>query len=220
VASHISNAFSNQGNPEHQKEIDKYSDQILALALLFISKQITRAQYTQRHLELTETAIVAGIIIAGGVLTAAQSVNFLKEQLVIARESTRKLADDIQNGRYTATEERPDEMVRNQLLNRLALWTFTVGGAYVVGQRTRPPTLINFEDTIVELEPYYDWMFGETEDHCVDCLEFSQAGPQPQSYWERRPPPQSPDLACGGWRCDCWYREIPVDEVVEMLVSA
>jgi len=48
----------------------------------------------------------------------------------------------------------------------------------------------------------FKWEFGATEEHCDDCL--NRAGQvKTGQEWQDDILPQSHDLACGGWRCDC-----------------
>jgi len=212
----MANIFVNDGNEEHNREMRRYFAAILALALLFIDGRINRQQYTSRQIELTEAALVAGIVAAGGVLTADKAIAYLREQRIIGIEGTRQLANDLAAGRYTPTDELPADIADTQLRNRLGLWTFTAGSAYAIGQLVRPPTLVNIDGVVIDLEPHYDWIFGATEKHCRDCLPFEAAGIRPQSYWDARPQPQSPNLDCKGFRCDCWYREVSVEEVLAL----
>lgn len=48
-----------------------------------------------------------------------------------------------------------------------------------------------------------EWVLGPTKDHCVDCARLAGKVKR-SSYWQREGiAPQSHDLACGGWRCQC-----------------
>ena len=54
-----------------------------------------------------------------------------------------------------------------------------------------------------EDEPRYTWRLGATERHCSDCLRLN-GQTHTASEWTRAGiRPQSPDLECGGWNCDC-----------------
>jgi len=47
------------------------------------------------------------------------------------------------------------------------------------------------------------WVLGPTKDHCIDCSRLNGKTKR-ASQWERAGiRPQSPALACGGWRCLC-----------------
>lgn len=47
------------------------------------------------------------------------------------------------------------------------------------------------------------WVLGKTEEHCTDCLRYSQMKPHRLSWFLERKMPRSPDLACKGFHCDC-----------------
>jgi len=52
-------------------------------------------------------------------------------------------------------------------------------------------------------EPRYVWRLGATEKSCVDCL-FWNGKTLTASDWRRTGiAPNSPDLACNGYRCRC-----------------
>lgn len=54
-----------------------------------------------------------------------------------------------------------------------------------------------------EPEPRYVWRLGATEKHCRDCARLN-GQVHTASEWARAGiRPQSADLECGGWRCDC-----------------
>ena len=54
----------------------------------------------------------------------------------------------------------------------------------------------------------YAWELGATEQHCEDCLTYSELGARPRSFWKeiastRGHYPRSSALACSGVYCDC-----------------
>jgi hypothetical protein len=56
------------------------------------------------------------------------------------------------------------------------------------------------------------WRLGDTEEHCEDCLNY-QGRTYRASTWNRYGiRPQSFELACGGWNCDCRFE--PTDAPV------
>lgn len=60
----------------------------------------------------------------------------------------------------------------------------------------------------------YKWVVGNTE-HCEDCLALNGAVATGEAWEEARGRgvyPQSRDLECGGWRCQCELR--PTDDPV------
>jgi hypothetical protein len=59
-------------------------------------------------------------------------------------------------------------------------------------------------------DPYLEWQLGATEKHCTDCA-FLNGQIKRASEWRAAGiKPQSPDLECGGWNCDC--RLVVVDK--------
>lgn len=52
-----------------------------------------------------------------------------------------------------------------------------------------------------------EWVLGDTEDHCPDCLANSRLKPKRVKWWrEERGLPRDKDLACHGYNCDCTLR--------------
>ena len=54
------------------------------------------------------------------------------------------------------------------------------------------------------------WHLGQTEDHCVDCLNYDNQV-KTADDWKAEKQPQSRELECGGWRCDCTLSPVKVD---------
>jgi hypothetical protein len=70
------------------------------------------------------------------------------------------------------------------------------------------------EDRIEEIkegavEQNYEWVLGATAVHCSDCLRLNGQVHSASEWRAAGISPQSPDLECGGWNCDC--RLYPVD---------
>jgi hypothetical protein len=83
------------------------------------------------------------------------------------------------------------------LVNRAAnLWTRARDGAFSLGQ------------TYNRDDPYYEWELGATEKHCRDCLMLNGRVHKASDWrllgWQ----PQSPDLECGGFNCDCRFTQV------------
>lgn len=49
----------------------------------------------------------------------------------------------------------------------------------------------------------YEWVLGDTEEHCIDCLRLNGQKHRLKDWMRRNLIPQSDTLACGGWHCDC-----------------
>jgi len=49
------------------------------------------------------------------------------------------------------------------------------------------------------------WMYGDTIDHCPDCSQYQGKIFRKSEWNEVGAMPQSKELACGGWQCDCYF---------------
>lgn len=83
-----------------------------------------------------------------------------------------------------------------RLASRLGLWVNTAIGAFTSGQ-------VDAEPVPGEPEPRYTWRLGATEQHCGDCLRLDGVTLTASEWARAGIKPQSPQLECGGWRCDC-----------------
>ncbi len=202
------------GDDEFDKRVDEYLALILALAIAYRDGKISRETYEREHIRATEAAIVAGLFLSGGVISNLLVQKFLSENRIIARNSARKLSRAIRDGEFTVVESGDADTVAieteaklKKLINRLTLWTFTVGASRVIGQLTAKPKPVRNDDGDVDIaEPMMTWVLGETE-HCGTCETASDQGAQPQSYWANLAAvgimPQGGGLECGGWNCQC-----------------
>jgi len=81
--------------------------------------------------------------------------------------------------------------------------------------RTWANKLLGFESigkTYDRENKFYVWRLGNTEQHCVDCLRLNGQVHTADQWRRAGIQPQSPDLTCGGWRCDCQLEEHPGPE--------
>lgn len=93
--------------------------------------------------------------------------------------------------------ERARERFRagwQKLVNRVNLWRNQGNNAYNNGIVDSEPTAD---------EPRYMWQLGNTERHCSDCLNLNGQIKTAAEWRAAGIQPQSPDLECGGWNCDC-----------------
>ena len=49
----------------------------------------------------------------------------------------------------------------------------------------------------------YEWVLGNTEEHCRDCVKLDGQRHRMKTYYAKGIIPQSDVLECGGWHCDC-----------------
>lgn len=168
----------------------------------------------RREMERIVRAALLLAFVTGGadVTTSPEAERKLREQIRLQLNSIDVLADDIYSGRYSrraVRDARPGlpmqtaDEGRAKLLNRLALWTFTLGGVYHAGQTFAPSFLVNGVPT----EPTYVWRYDPSKKHCTDCARLNGVVLTADEWRRAGIDPQSPDLECGGWRCGC-YREL------------
>lgn len=77
-----------------------------------------------------------------------------------------------------------------------SLWSNNITSTETLGQ------------TLNRQDNWYMWQFGATEKHCKDCARFNGQIHRASEWRAAGIRPQSPDLECGGFNCDC--RLIPV----------
>lgn len=76
------------------------------------------------------------------------------------------------------------------------LWATSLDGAYSLGQ------------TFNQADPWLQWQLGRTEKHCKDCLHLNGQIHRASEWQAAGIQPQSGDLECGGWNCDCRLVEV------------
>lgn len=89
------------------------------------------------------------------------------------------------------------QIVTNVTNRVAALWTRAHEGVYAEGQ-------VNSRQ-----EVWLMWELGKTERHCSSCLALNGQIHTAAEWRSAGIRPQSPDLRCGGWNCDCRLTEIP-----------
>jgi hypothetical protein len=99
--------------------------------------------------------------------------------------STKGLLDDLRE-RF---EGAP--VIAGLLLRIAQLWTRSYDGMISKGQTYAPD------------DPTYVWRLGATERHCRDCQNLDGQVHTASEWRAAGIRPQSPDLECGGWNCDC-----------------
>lgn len=89
-------------------------------------------------------------------------------------------------------------VVASRLLSRVrTLW------------RNAPLRTENIARTYDRDDPWYRWELGATEKHCKDCLHLNGQIHRASEWRAAGIRPQSPDLECGGWNCDCKLVLVP-----------
>ena len=105
--------------------------------------------------------------------------------------------------------ERAKSRFRNgwqKLVGRVSLWINQGNNAYNTGIVDSEPG---------PDEPRYMWKLGSTERHCSDCLNLNGQIKTASEWRTAGIQPQSPDLECGGWNCDCSFVLVTVEESIQ-----
>lgn len=76
------------------------------------------------------------------------------------------------------------------LLSRVDIWV------------TRYAELRNMGKSMACANQKMEWVLGPTKDHCKSCQRLAGKVKR-ASQWQAHVLPQSHDLECGGWRCQC-----------------
>lgn len=63
--------------------------------------------------------------------------------------------------------------------------------------------LITWANTELAGNEKLQWVYGETEEHCRDCATYVGRVYRARAWARVGALPQSRELECGGWRCDC-----------------
>lgn len=85
-------------------------------------------------------------------------------------------------------------MSEAQILARIDLYAENTKRAYEAGQIVA---------TIEADDGFLVWRFGATEQHCADCFRLNGQVHKASKWESAGIAPKSPDLACGGYHCDC-----------------
>lgn len=93
----------------------------------------------------------------------------------------------------------------DRLVSRLGLWVNKGIAAFNRG-------IVEREPIPGEIEPRYMWVLGNTERHCSDCLSLNGQIKTASEWATAGIEPQSPDLECGGWNCDCRLELVPNEQ--------
>lgn len=67
--------------------------------------------------------------------------------------------------------------------------------------------------------PLMQWNLGATEQHCPDCYSFDGVTKPFNEWYDSGFLPQSKNLACGGWNCDCSLNRVE-EKSLEMAYAS
>lgn len=130
-------------------------------------------------------------------------MNPLKKFKDQARKSARKIIGVVERFKREGLSGRD---IVGKLKSRLNLWQN-------VGKEIFGKGLIEEPQIPGIPEKRYRWQLGATEEHCADCSRL-QGKVLTASEWKSIGiRPQSRDLECGGWNCDCVFIETDAESV-------
>lgn len=117
------------------------------------------------------------------------------------QEFTNKFVNELfvslMNARASGDPQQVED-VRNRFTNRLVLWQDKLQGIYNLG------VVSARGDQMME------WMLGPTEENCRSCVAAGGQVHRGSQWLEHGVMPQSKNLECGGWRCQCSL--VPTDK--------
>lgn len=181
-------------------QLNAYYEQMSALMAVALAGNIDKGEFEERMERLVLSFLLLAYLLGGGTTADAESDPDYQERVEQNINSVGVLADDIYSGRYSESDKQTTEDGAGKLDNRLTLWVFGIAAAYNLGKNKQPD--IVFIDG-VPVEYTETFRLGNTERHCKTCSALDGVTLTP-SEWDRLGiGPQSPDLECGGWNCDC-----------------
>ncbi len=211
------------GNDDADDRVKAYYDELDALTAQAIEGEVDQTTFEQEMERIVIAFILLMFILGGGDLTNPDAAAELETKRQQQIASIAILAGDIYNGRYAerskeaARKGLPEQTAhegRDKLLNRLILWTFAASSVFSTGQKWQPP---RYNPATGQVEdPAYMWVYGDTK-HCTDCEGLNGVVLTAEEWRQSGIQPQSPDLECGGWNCQCQW--IPTDSFSQGLGS-
>jgi hypothetical protein len=188
-------------------QANDYAERIKELTESAVNGDITESAFKEDMKKAIAAAFLLAFLAGAGVEDEAQlspeQFAAMNEQMEVNIESVDSLAADIYSGAYSPVEDGDNQQTAEEGLEKLAtralLWVASLLGVYHLGQEQAPPVVDDEGETI---EVTYTWHVGNTE-HCVDCLALDGVTLTASEWAGLGIRPQSPDLACGGWRCQC-----------------
>lgn len=195
-------------DPALDPQLLTYYRQLDEMTTLALAGKIDARFFEQEMLRITTTMLRTAFLLAGGDPTGPAAARTLDEEIALHRNSIHVLAGDIYNGRYNgrieadATSDRPAQTAVEgieKLQGRLVLWIFSAAAVYEIGKNFGPRTAVQ-DGELVELTETF--RTGPTE-HCRTCIALDGVTLTPDEWVELGLWPRHPDLACGGWKCQC-----------------
>lgn len=181
-------------------QLQAYYDQLAALTAAALAGNIDKRDFAEQMERIVLAALLLVYLLGGGTAATAESDDKYQERIAQNRNSIDVLADDIYSGRYLANDKQTAEEAKSKLDGRLALWVFGLAAVYDLGKNKQPDVKVVNGEVVEYTET---WHLGNTEQHCKTCFALNGVTLTPGEWDRLGLVPRSPDLECGGWRCDC-----------------
>lgn len=188
----LTRSFKMQNKTEEQEQaaLERYREQLEALAKQARNGEIEQEEFEQKLLDLAVSALLImfllGSLIRRNEVTDAERLA-LVPHIEAHQQSVGNLANDIYDGRYESDEK---------MTGRLALW---VGGAARVLTMAR---------TWRRDDPLQQWRRSPNKDSCTDCIERDGVTKRASEWRNEDKLPKSTALACHGDHCGCDLYEV------------
>lgn len=201
---------------QDERDAEELADRLQELIEQAARGEIPADEFREEYLAVFLLALTAAAESGAEGAMIEQGAAKLAEMEAQAAESVDKLSAEIYAGRYsegginpltpdaapysdTSEGQSADTAVR-KVVNRVALWAGSLALAFSVGQ-------VNSE---ANADIKYMWQVGPT-DHCADCLRLNNQVHTAEEWAASGIEPQSPDLLCKGYNCQCRLVEVAPD---------
>lgn len=187
------------GDPLADAKLAEYDAELQALIERAHGGELNKRELRDELERVAVAMILLLFLLSGGDPDSAGGARYLSSMRRVHKSSARKLATDVFNRRYLPDDASDPAQIKARaaaLTARIALWVKTGLSAVTQGriyQRSR----------VGVDEPRYTWRLGATEQHCKDCLRLNGVTLTASEWARIGIQPQSPQLECGGWNCDC-----------------
>jgi hypothetical protein len=181
---------------DREEEESDYRDELSALIEQAIDGELEQDEFEDRVVEITVALILLFFLLGSKRSFSDISSDYEMQRIIadnerIARESARRLGNDIYVlGRYTATDERPEDAIEQAIDSRATTWANTLAGIFALGQLFRSDN------------PFLEWQVGPTE-HCEDCARLNGQIHTAEEWRMSGWTPQARHLECHGYNCQC-----------------
>ena len=190
--------MADTGSTEGNDQSNIYEEQLQELVALAMAGRINRRTFEREMKLISYGNTLAMFLIGGGEEKNERAAIWLEKQDAIHIKSIGILAAAIFSGEYTKDGLKAG---MEAIKSRLVLWVNKGLQALNVGTIYKKPVPGS-------VEPRFMWKRGGTAAPCKDCLALDGVIKLASEWQKAGIEPQSPQLECGGWNCQC--RFVPV----------